>query len=107
MKWTSLSVTVTKMTGLSSVTCVLLLGLQLTGGVLGQYRGQWGQWGLGGAGGYFQRPRAQRFAAYGGYPGVRGRVSLMNICCKTLLGSVLMFCLIYWVHQRSPLLVKS
>ena len=36
-----------------------------------------------------------------------GEWSVMNICYKTLLGSVFMFCLIYWVHQRSPLLVKS
>ena len=65
--------TVTEMTGLSSMTCVLVLGLQLTG-ALAQFRGQWGYPGYGG-GGYFQRPRAQRFAAYGGYSGVRGRVS--------------------------------
>jgi len=59
------------MTGLSSMTCVLVLGLQLTG-ALAQFRGQWGYPGYGG-GGYFQRPRAQRFASYGGYSGVRGR----------------------------------
>ena len=75
------------------MTSLLVLGLQLTG-ALGQFRGQWGYQGYGGRG-YFQRPRAQRFAAYGGYPGVRGRVSdhigtydVMNICYKTLLASV-------------------
>ena len=88
--WTSLRVTVTKMTGLS-MTCVLVLSLQLTG-ALAQFRGQWGYPGYGG-GGYFQRPRAQRFAAYGGYPGIRGRVSKVmrhdteHLLPQTLLGS--------------------
>ena len=80
------------MTGLSSMTSLLVLGLQLTG-ALGQFRGQWGYQGYGGRG-YFQRPRAQRFAAYGGYPGVRGRVSDHMGCDEHLLQDTPCLCLL-------------